>query len=67
MQYYQGAPLGPWAGLRFPDEVYIEFADGRRELFDLAADPGEQDNRYDDLPPARRDELAAQLAAVRGT
>ena len=65
IQYHAPTPLGPWAGLRFPEAVYIEFADGRRQDFDLTADPNEQLNRYDDLSPERRDDLAEQLSAVR--
>lgn len=64
MQYHAPTPLGPWRGLRFPDETYIEFADDRRQFFDLAADPDEQDNLFDDLTLERREELATQLTAA---
>jgi arylsulfatase A-like enzyme len=66
-QYHAANPLGPWRGLRFsdPDEVYVEFADDRRQFFDLVADPGEQDDLYEGLGQGRKDELAALLAAER--
>ncbi len=43
---------------------YIEYEDGSRELYDLAADPYELQNSYHDSPPPA--ELQARLEALKG-
>ncbi len=47
--------------LRRHAESYIAYADGVREYYDLSTDPYQLENAYDDLRPAARAELAAEL------
>ncbi|MBS1869208.1 MAG: sulfatase [Actinobacteria bacterium] len=68
-----GDPDAPPAGsgnppsyeaLRSKDELYVEYADGERELYDLASDPFELRNLADQVPPERLARLSAQLAGM---
>jgi N-acetylglucosamine-6-sulfatase len=68
-----GDPDAPPAGsgnppsyeaLRSKDALYAEYADGERELYDLAADPLELSNLAGEAPPALIAKLSAQLAAM---
>jgi arylsulfatase A-like enzyme len=54
-----------YAALRLPESTYIEYSTGEREYFNLVEDPFQLENVYDTLPLAARDQLAAQLAALR--
>jgi hypothetical protein len=57
----------PFAGLRTDGFVYLEYANGDRELYDLAKDPDELQSVHADPAYADvRDELARRLAALRG-
>lgn len=57
----------PFAGLRTGGFVYLEYANGDRELYDLAHDPDELQSVHTDPAYADvRDELARRLAALRG-
>ncbi len=49
------------SGLRFFDAVYTEWADGTSEYYDLAVDPYQLDNTYDDLPVLEQEGLRALL------
>jgi arylsulfatase A-like enzyme len=60
----------PWppvryAGLRTASYKYVEYANGERELYDLAADPYELRNRASELAPAVRSRLSKLLAGLR--
>jgi len=68
-----GDPDAPPAGsgnppsyeaLRSHDSLYVEYADGERELYDLASDPFELHNLADEVPPERIARLSGQLAAM---
>jgi N-acetylglucosamine-6-sulfatase len=68
-----GDPDAPPAGsgnppsyeaLRSRDALYVEYADGERELYDLASDPFELHNLADEVPPERIARLSAQLAGM---
>jgi arylsulfatase A-like enzyme len=68
-----GDPDAPQAGsgnppsyeaLRSKDALYVEYADGKRELYDLAADPFQLRNVADEVPPERLVRLSGQLAAM---
>ena len=50
----------PFRGVRTPHFVYIVYEDGERELYDLAADPYELDNRAGDPPYAATEAWLAQ-------
>jgi N-acetylglucosamine-6-sulfatase len=59
-----------YEALRSKDALYVEYADGDRELYDLAADPFQLNNVADEVPPDRIAQLSSQLAAMatcRGT
>jgi N-acetylglucosamine-6-sulfatase len=66
----EGTPDGnglAFTGIRTDSFVYLEYANGEQELYDLTVDPYELDSVH--LNPAYaeiRDELARRLAALRG-
>ncbi|MGN6189454.1 MAG: sulfatase family protein [Conexibacter sp.] len=53
-----------YEALRSRDALYVEYADGERELYDLASDPFELQNLADQVPPERLASLSAQLATM---
>ncbi|HYV14740.1 MAG TPA: sulfatase [Conexibacter sp.] len=55
-----------YEALRSKDALYVEYADGERELYNLATDPFELDNLADAAPPALLARLSASLAAMAG-
>jgi N-acetylglucosamine-6-sulfatase len=57
-------PGGGWRALREGDLSYIEWEDGRRELYDLAVDPWQIDNVAAERPDDVAD-LSGKLAALR--
>ncbi len=68
-----GDPDAPPAGsgnppsyeaLRSRDELYVEYADGERELYELASDPFQLRNLADEASPERLAKLSGQLAAM---
>jgi N-acetylglucosamine-6-sulfatase len=68
-----GDPDAPPAGsgnppsyeaLRSKDALYVEYADGERELYDLASDPFQLRNVADEAQPERLLKLSGQLAAM---
>jgi len=61
-------------GLRFPvvytaerfyDEIYVSWSNGEREYYDLADDPFQLENRYDDLTSTQQEQMAASLRSFR--
>lgn len=54
-----------FAALRAADLTYVEYADGWRELYDLAEDPHQLSNRVAEVPPADAALLAERLADLR--
>jgi len=53
-----------YEALRAKDALYVEYADGGRELYDVAADPFQLRNIADEAPPERLAQLSGQLAAM---
>lgn len=61
------SPYGQHIDLRYQalrryDDIYVEFANGEREYYDLTADPHQLDNAYDGLRRNRQRSLQRQLA-----
>jgi arylsulfatase A-like enzyme len=54
-----------YEALRTRDTLYVEYADGQRELYDLAADPFELENLAEEESPERIARLGAALAGMR--
>ena len=59
------APPPPYDALRTDTRLYVEYATGERELYDLAADPYELQTLAQTAAPALLHALAAELAALR--
>lgn len=55
-----------YAALRSKDTLYVEYADGDRELYDLDRDPFQLDNVADRAPPERLARLSRSLSALAG-
>jgi arylsulfatase A-like enzyme len=55
-----------YEALRLPNSIYVEYADGEREYYDLRADPFELDNNSSQLAPSRLASLHSTLAALAG-
>lgn len=54
-----------YTALRFFDSVYVSWANGAREYYDLANDPFQLDNLYPSLPEAFQQQLAEDLMDFR--
>ena len=52
---------------RYYDSIYVGWANGEREYYDLASDPYQLTNQYDSLSDARKDELQTSLRNFRST
>jgi hypothetical protein len=67
LEAFGAARSGPYQGVRTERYVYIEYADGGREVYDLVADPDQLQNRHGQ-PETRAVEarLADRLAELRG-
>lgn len=53
-----------YEALRSRDALYVEYADGERELYDLASDPFQLRNLARDAPPERLARLSGALAVM---
>jgi N-acetylglucosamine-6-sulfatase len=53
-----------YEALRSKDALYVEYADGERELYDLASDPFQLDDLADEVPAERLATLSGQLAVM---
>lgn len=63
---YRGSTIEMrYDALRLIDSVYIEWESGSREFYDLATDPYQLENQYEQLDPARQQSLAEQLDELR--
>jgi arylsulfatase A-like enzyme len=49
----------PYSGVRHQDEIYVEYASGEEEYYDLKVDPYQLENRPQDAPQAMNEALAA--------
>lgn len=54
-----------YSGIRSAGDLYVEYATGEKEFYDLAADPAQLVNRASELAPSRSARLAALVAALR--
>jgi arylsulfatase A-like enzyme len=59
-----GQPGSPGKALRTRHEVYVEYADGFRELYDLRTDPYQLDNVYDSADKGHVKNLSDRLAEL---
>ncbi|MEA2496207.1 MAG: N-acetylglucosamine-6-sulfatase [Thermoleophilaceae bacterium] len=53
-----------YEALRTEQELYVEYVNGDREWYELATDPDQLNNRYDELTQAGRASLHERLAAL---
>lgn len=53
-----------YEAMRLQDAIYVEYADGEREYYDLATDPYELRNIVGELPASRLATLHAELEAL---
>lgn len=62
-----GAPfrVRSYTGLRSETDVYVEYANGEKEYYDLRKDPYQMDNTAKSLPPETLSKLAARVAALK--
>jgi N-acetylglucosamine-6-sulfatase len=62
-----GAPfrVRSYTGIRSEKDVYIEYASGEREYYDLARDPYQLENSVAGLPPATLAKLSTRVAALK--
>ena len=64
---YQSTPQGnppTYNAMRTRDFLYVEYADGEREFYDLRTDPYEIDNLYGQLSGSERNRLHDELEAM---
>lgn len=54
-----------YEAIRTADAVWVEYADGEREYYDVASDPNELSNGAASLPASRRAALHAMLVALQ--
>jgi hypothetical protein len=54
-----------YSGLRFYDQLYVEWATGDKEFYDLNEDPFELENQFDKLNDQEKKTLSHQLIASR--
>jgi N-acetylglucosamine-6-sulfatase len=53
-----------YEALRLQHAIYVEYANGEREYYDLRSDPYELTNTYPELSPSQADVLHSQLARL---
>jgi N-acetylglucosamine-6-sulfatase len=54
-----------YEALRLPHSIYVEYANGEREYYDLESDPYELTNTYPKLSSRQADALHSQLARLK--
>lgn len=54
-----------YTALRMPHSIFVQWANGAREYYDLADDPWQLENAYDSLPLPFREQLQADLRSFR--
>ena len=59
-------PLG-YTAERYYDSIYVGWANGEREYYDLASDPYQLNNQYNSLSDARKEQLQTSLRNFRST
>ena len=56
---------GAYSGLRYFDQLYVEWVTGDKEFYHLSHDPFELENGYDSLSAERKQQLKQDLLASR--
>jgi hypothetical protein len=54
-----------YSGIRSETDVYIEYANGEREYYDLVKDPYQMESAAASLAPALLEKLRARVAALK--
>lgn len=57
--------LGAYSGLRYHNEIYVEWINGDKEFYDFSADPHELSNAFEDLSTPERQLLKRDLLNSR--
>jgi hypothetical protein len=52
--------LGAYSGLRYHNEICVEWINGDKEYYDFSKDPHERSNAFEDLSPFKRDLLSSR-------
>lgn len=62
-----GAPfrVRSYSGIRSASDVYVEYANGEREYYDLLKDPHQMENAAPSLAPPHLERLKARVAALK--
>ncbi len=62
-----GAPfrVRTYTGIRSEKDVYVEYASGEKEYYDLVKDPYQMENTAAKLPPATLEKLSKRTAALK--
>lgn len=62
-----GAPfrVRSYTGIRSEKDIYVEYASGEKEYYDLAKDPYQMENVAAKLPPATLERLSKRVAAFK--
>lgn len=62
-----GAPfrVRSYTGIRSEKDVYVEYASGEKEYYDLMEDPYQMENTASKLPPATLEKLSKRVAALK--
>jgi len=62
-----GAPFRVrlYTGIRSEKDVYVEYASGEKEYYDLVKDPYQMENTASKLPPATLEKLSKRTAALK--
>jgi arylsulfatase A-like enzyme len=55
------------SALRLNHEIYIEWANGGRDYYDLNSDPEQLENHYGTLSPSRKSKLAQRLRTLKNS
>jgi arylsulfatase A-like enzyme len=59
------AGIPEYAALRTTEQLYVEYATGERELYDLAKDPNQLESLHKRAEPALLERLSARLAELK--
>ena len=57
--------LGAYSGLRYHNEIYVEWINGDKEYYDFSKDPHELSNAFEDLSPPKKRLFKRDLLSSR--